>query len=209
MPTMGTIVRNNFIIEAVLAIINQDYKNWELIIQNGGLPMTLPYDDDRVKIYNEPDTGITDAMNKGMAKATGDIFNWSNDDDMMNPGTLSFVNEILKETGWLYSKIQYTNGGEWGSPWHGVDALIQGNYVPQPSVFWTRDAYNHLGDMDMTQDLTSDYDYWIRLAKYHEPQFISERYLATYRIHQDQITNTRTAEQIAQARQTSLKHGNH
>lgn len=206
MPTMGT---RTTIERAIEAIHAQDYKNWELIIQNGGTAHYRDFPDRRIKVYNEPDTGITDAMNKGMAKATGDIFNWQNDDDAMAPGTLTFVSQQLKDHEWLYGYINMTDGSQgylWGEQWHGINQLIQGNHVPQPSVYWTRKAYETVGPMDEAQDLTSDYDYWIRLGKAYEPLFVN-RVMADYYLHPDQITQKDQTEQIRQAGETSRKHG--
>lgn len=208
MPTMAT---RETLFRAIEAILNQDYQNWELIIQNGGDPLgEIETKDERIKIFNEKDTGITDAMNKGMAKATGDIFNWQNDDDAMAPGTLTFVAQQLRDHEWLYGYINMTDGLSqghlWGNQWTGIDQLIQGNHVPQPSVYWTRKAYETVGPMDETQDLTSDYDYWIRLGKAYEPLFVN-RVMADYYLHPDQITQKDQTEQIRQAGETSRKHG--
>lgn len=211
MPTMNSLEREDMLERSVMAIIEQDYEDWELIIQNGGVPFQFLDDkiDNRVKVFNEKDTGITDAMNKGMAKATGDIFNWQNDDDAMASGTLTFVSHQLKYHEWLYGYINMTDGSNghlWGTQWNGISQLIQGNHVPQPSVYWTRKAYETVGPMDEEQDLTSDYDYWIRLGKAYEPLFVN-RVMADYYLHPDQITQKDQTEQIRQAGETSRKHG--
>lgn len=204
-----TFNRPEFINRAILAILNQDYDNWELIIQNGGEPLNLPYKDERIKLFNEPDKGITDAMNKGMARATGDIFTWANDDDEMNQETLKWVDENL-EKDWGYGIIEMTDGTRsftWGdiSDYATLTTLIHGNFVPQPSVYWTRAAYEAVGPMSEEHDLTSDYDYWIRLWKFTEPQKF-DRLMAFYHLHPDQITQKDQAEQIRQAGETSKKH---
>jgi len=206
---LPTFNRPQLINRAIQAVLDQDYDNWELIIQNGGDPLTLPYKDQRIKLYNEPDAGITDAMNKGMAKATGDIFCWCNDDDEINQETLSWVNKNLTNE-WGYGIILMTNGTqsfEWGnvSDTATFEQLVNGNFVPQPSVYWTRKAYESVGEMDMEHDLTSDYEYWMRLWKWQEPQKF-DRLMAIYHMHAGQITQTRTEEQMSQARKSAAKY---
>lgn len=205
---LPTFNRPQFIQRAILSILNQDYDNWELIIQNGGDQITIP-SDERIKLHTEKDTGITDAMNKGMAKATGDIFCWCNDDDEMNSGTLKWIDENLKSE-WGYGLITMTGAQgafEWGRADDSAtfDLLVQGNFVPQPAVFWTREAYETVGGMDEDNDLTSDYEYWMRLWKQYEPQKFN-RLMATYHLHPGQITQMRMQEQIAQARKSAQKY---
>jgi glycosyltransferase involved in cell wall biosynthesis len=210
MPTMATENRMEMLHRAIDAIKTQDHQDWELIIQNGGNAMQTHFIDPRIIVFNEKDNGITDAMNRGLTKAPGDVFNWQNDDDQMLPRTLSFVAEKLKDNEWLYGYIKMTEDGEngylWGEPWRGIAQLIQGNHVPQPSVYWTRKAYETIGGMDIEQDLTSDYEYWIRLGKNFEPLFVN-RVMANYYLHPDQITQKDQQNQISQAKETSKKHG--
>lgn len=207
---MPTFNRQKFIVEAINGILKQDYQDWELIIQNGGdsIAHLIPFDM-RVKLFEEKDNGITDAMNKGMRKATGDVFNWQNDDDCMTPQTLSFVAENMNKE-WLYGRIAMIDkaSGNIQSYMGGVcdlKMLLETNYVPQPSVYWTRKAYETLGDMDESIDLTSDYDYWIRLMKNFEPQFF-DRIMAYYFLHPEQLTNTQSALQLNQSQITRDKH---
>lgn len=210
---MPTFNRPLFITRAIEGIMNQSYQDWELIIQNGGesLVDVIPVDH-RIKLFEEKDKGITDAMNKGMIRATGDIFNWQNDDDCMTPETLQTVINNIGDYQWIYGYIYMTDelrgsGNYWGQPWEGIKHLIEGNHVPQPSVFWTRKAYQEIGLMDESEDLTSDYEYWLRLASHYEPLFL-DRIMAFYYLHDQQLTHTHTAEQIAQARRTAQKYEN-
>lgn len=206
---MPTFDRPQFVHRAIMAVLEQDWDDWELVVQNGGEPMDNPYDDPRIRLFNEKDGGITDAMNRGMARASGDVFCWANDDDEMAPGTLRWVSESLSE-GWGYGLIEMTDGQSshlWGNtdPSLTLSDLLGGNFVPQPSVFWTREAYEDVGPMSEEHDLTSDYDYWIRLWKFQEPQRF-DRVMAKYSLHPGQITQTRMAEQLRQAGETAKKH---
>lgn len=204
---MPTFNRPHLINRAISSVLAQDYDNWELIIMNGGDKLSIPFEDERIKLFEESDKGITDAMNKGMKLAYGNILCWCNDDDEMNPGTLKWVDENLTED-WGYGLITMTDGSKsytWGNLSGTLQDLVRNNFVPQPAVFWTREAYEAVGPMDEAQDLTSDYEYWMRLWKYKQPQWLN-RFMATYHLHPEQITQKRQAEQIRQARESAKKY---
>ena len=200
---MPTFNRQQFIGKSVQAILEQDYDNWELIIQNGGDAIDIPKDD-RIKVFNEKDNGITDAMNRAMRRATGDIFAWNNDDDLLAEDTLKFIDKNLY-TEWCCGKIQFSDGRLYG----GYDSklLRETNVIAQPSVFWTRRAYEIVGEMDEENDLVSDYEYWLRLDSKLVPQFF-DRIMAYYTIHPDQITSKIPNEQLAQALKVRQKYAN-
>lgn len=197
-----TFNRPQFIKGAVEAILQQD-GDFEIIVKDGGdsIEHLLPKDD-RIKYIWNKDSGITDAMNQAMKAATGDIFVWANDDDRIMPGTFDFVRKNIGDSKWGYGYILMTNGKDelkWGEPWN-YSRLKQGNIVPQPSVYWTREAYNEVGEMSEENDLVSDYEYWLRLGSKFEPVFW-DRIMALYTLHKDQITQKITGEQLRQANQ--------
>ena len=62
---------------------------------------------DAVHWVSEPDQGQTDALNKGLRIATGEMIGWLNSDDVYEPGCLQTVCNIFRdepETRWLYGK---------------------------------------------------------------------------------------------------------
>lgn len=90
-----TVVYNgvNFIEETILSVINQTYPNKEFIIIDGGstdgtLEIIRKYQDKINYWVSEPDRGIYDAMNKGIASAKGEWLNFLNAGD-------SFVDETI------------------------------------------------------------------------------------------------------------------
>lgn len=200
---MPTYNRPKYIREAVDSILSQDV-DLELIIMDGGesIKHLLP-EDDRIKYFNQKDKGITDAMNNGLKIATGDILSWANDDDMLVPGILKEVEEEMKDCQWLYGKISLTSGGELGERWD-KQRMWKVNIVPQPSVYWSRYAFNEVGLMDEENDLASDYAYWIKLGILYTPKFL-DKIMAIYRVHDDQITSKIPTEQLAQAERVRNK----
>jgi glycosyltransferase involved in cell wall biosynthesis len=204
MPTYGD---RGYLKDAVKAILSQDYDDFELIIKDGAKDLKI-FDtlkefltDKRVKLIFGKDRGITDAMNQAMLQATGDIICWANDDDLMSEGTLKFVVENIGNYKWMYGKIEmFDDRGNillWGSEFK-YSELKKNNYIPQPAVFWKAEAVSEIGIMDETNDLVSDYEYWLRLGSKFNPLFV-DRVMARYRIHDGQITIKDTPEQLRQA----------
>jgi glycosyltransferase involved in cell wall biosynthesis len=191
-----------------VALKSQTYQDWELVIKEGGngegheMIFDLIADDRRIIYVNSKDRGITDAMNQGMRIASGDVFMWANDDDMLLPDALETVAREINGYPWGHGKIKMTKGGKFAGEMGGpvtIEQMKSGNKIPQPSVFWTREAYNHIGEMSEEQDLVSDYEYWCRLLKNFPDYKFIDQYLAEYRLHDDQITHKILPEQSRQA----------
>jgi glycosyltransferase involved in cell wall biosynthesis len=85
--------QGEFIEDTILSILNQNYPNLEYIIIDGGSNDNTPqiiqkYEKNLTYWICEPDNGQADAINKGLTKATGEIFNWINSDDLLAPNAL-------------------------------------------------------------------------------------------------------------------------
>lgn len=86
--------------DLLLSVLDQDYHNWEMIIQNGNssdktVEIIESFSDDRIKIYSEDDEGMYDALNKAIDKTVGDYILHLNCDEQLMKGGLS---KIVKET---------------------------------------------------------------------------------------------------------------
>ena len=82
-----------YIEQTILSIINQDYDNLEYIIIDGGstdgtIDIIKKYENKIAYWISEPDNGQSEAINKGIAVSTGDVFNWVNGDDYLEVGVL-------------------------------------------------------------------------------------------------------------------------
>ena len=93
-----TVVKNNkdTIEKNILSLINQNYKNYEHIIIDGGskdgtLEIINKYRNDIKHFISEKDNGIYDAMNKGIDKAEGDIVGILNADDYYFSNALKLI----------------------------------------------------------------------------------------------------------------------
>jgi len=103
-----------FIEDAIKSVLNQDYKNFEHIIIDGGSK------DNTVEILkkyphliwvSEKDEGQSDAINKGFNKVSGDIIGWLNTDDYYLPGTFKIILDSFKNKKYdvVYGDIQFVD----------------------------------------------------------------------------------------------------
>ena len=203
MPTMGK--RPEFLKRAVESVLSQDFGDFELIVKDGGkadMGGLLP-EDPRLKYVRMDDTGIGQALNQGCAMATGEILNESNDDDLMAPGALAFVDGFIGDAEWMYGQIKY--GDETTcQPWD-YERLKRVNFVPQPAVFFRKRAWEAVGGFDEVNNLAADYDMWLKLGARHEPRY-APKVLAFYTLHEGQLTNTNSIEQRAHANNVAAKY---
>ena len=82
--------------ETIRSVVSQDYPNLEYIIIDGGstdstLQIVDRYRDRIALVQSEPDKGISDAFNKGILKASGEIIGIINSDDLLSEGALKAI----------------------------------------------------------------------------------------------------------------------
>ena len=131
----------------------------------------------------EPDSGQSDAFNKGFAKARGEWLFWLNADDLLLPGALESVKRIVKS-----EKLKACNvdgrGMEWiagnqllidesskvlkcsvGPGWHDWLYRHAVPHVYGPSSFFRRELLDRVGGFDETLHVCMDWDLWIRFMR--------------------------------------------
>lgn len=144
---------------------------------------------------SEKDKGQTDAINKGILMAHGEIINWINSDDTLLPGALQSVVDAFSkkpDTDMVYGEAYYTD--EKGNiieacptrPFR-YENLAVASPMCQPSVFYKRKVLLDAGLLNIELHYTMDYDLWLRIGKGCEIRQIPA-YLATYRLHSESKT---------------------
>ena len=96
--------------ETIRSVTMQDYPALEYVIIDGGstdgtLDIIQKYRDQIQIVISEPDKGISDAFNKGIARATGEIIGIINSDDILLPGALQEVAEAYNPQVDIYSGL--------------------------------------------------------------------------------------------------------
>jgi glycosyltransferase involved in cell wall biosynthesis len=173
--------------ETILSVTNQDYDNIEYIIVDGGstdgtLDIIRKYED-RIDLWvREPDRGISDAMNKGIRMASGDVIGIIHSDDFYaDPTVLGRVAEVFSNSPdikALYGIQDYIDpvAGRTLLTW-GRDSdpseIKKRMYIPHPTLFVRRKVYDEIGLFRLDYRVAMDYEFAIRLTKYTRPYFLN------------------------------------
>lgn len=170
-----TIVRNgsSSLIRAAESVLSQDYPEIEYIIVDGGsTDSTLDIIHDLEKHIavwvSEPDRGISDAFNKGIALARGEIVGLLNCDDWYTPGAIDTVARAFSDrtADIVYGFIQYWT--EERKPSFLVESnhhfLNTGMTVGHPTVFVRRTLYERIGLFRTDFRLAMDYEWLLRAS---------------------------------------------
>jgi glycosyltransferase involved in cell wall biosynthesis len=192
--------QGQFIEETIRSVLLQGYPNLEYIVIDGGstdgsVDIIRKYESWLVYWVSEPDVGQSDAINKGMTRVTGEIFNWINSDDTLLSGALAtigswFAENLGVEVG--YGSFFYVR--EDGS----VDRLVHPQFsnlnamvqywrldrpLAQQSLFVRWDAVTRVGPLETQLRFNMDYEWLCRLIQLYPFHRITKEPLATYRLH--------------------------
>lgn len=142
--------------ETINSVIHQDYPNLEYLIIDGGstdgtMEIVNKYKDSIAFSISEPDRGISDAFNKGIHYATGEIIGIINSDDILLDGALKAVAEHYDSSVDVYSGNllfwnDITQETYESKPEMTFDKLKLQYGVAHPSRFIRKDAYERFGD---------------------------------------------------------------
>lgn len=177
-----------FIEETIQSVLAQTYPRLEYIIMDGGstdgtVEIAQRYAD-RLTLISEQDRGQTHAINKGWARAQGQILAWLNADDLYYPDTVATAVAALEahpEVGWVYGKPDVLDAD--GNPmpyrapafaWDYQLLLDYGCFITQPTVFIRRDVYETCGPLDEDLHYGMDYEYWLRIGQRYTPLYLPE-----------------------------------
>ena len=187
--------------ETIQSVLNQDYPNLEYIIVDGGstdgsVEIIRKYANRLAWWVSEKDRGQTDAINKGFARASGDILAWLNSDDTYLPGAVRGAVEVFRThpaAGLVYGEANYINGngrviGRFPSALTNYRRLRRGYvHIPQQAAFFRADLWRKVGPLDPSFYFAMDYDLWVRLAREAPLEHI-QNVLANFRLHADAKT---------------------
>jgi hypothetical protein len=186
------------------SVAAQTYPRVEHIVVDGGSPppVVAALKQAGIPFVSEPDSGQTNAINKGFAMAHGDLLGWLNADDALRPNAVARVVATLQQhpaAGWAYGDCEYVGGrapGVWKAHPELSEALVRaGEVVPQPgSLVWSS-ALDAVGPLDESFDLTMDADMFLRLIDHGFRPVYVHGVLARFEVHPDSKTggDTRAA----------------
>jgi len=166
-----------FLEETIQSVLSQA-EDFEYIIIDGGstdgtLDIIVRYaaTDARIRWISEPDGGISDAFNKGIARAQGEIVGILNSDDTYLPGALEAVAKAYRlhpECDVFHGDMLRLQGGTTLfrlAPPDVESHIWREMPVNHPATFVTRRAYGKVGGFDVAIRIAMDYDVVLRLYK--------------------------------------------
>ena len=194
----------SFIERSLNSVVNQEYEGTELIVMDGGsddgtreiLERYSPH----IAVWrSEPDGGQSDALNKGFACATGEIFGWLNSDDLYLPGAMHHAAHVFAACphidvvygDWLTLDLTDRILDRWPALAPSRGRLVtEGFFCNAQAMFWRRSLHERLGEFDRQLHYTMDYDLMLRMISTAGARafFRTDRPLGCFRVYRGQKT---------------------
>lgn len=148
--------------QALNSIIFQTFDDWEVLVMDGASKdntreIVKSYNDGRIKFYSEPDKGIYDAMNKGIAKAQGEwLYFIGSDDWFLDNNVLQSVFSLDIDKydvvyGDVESDLSEKNRGEW------TIYTLEYNRCHQ-AIFYKKSLFDKIGNYTLKYKIGADHD---------------------------------------------------
>ena len=200
------------------SVASQSYPGIEHIVVDGGstdVTLEILAQFPGVKVISEPDEGLSDAVNKGIALATGELVGWLNADDWYLPGALAAVAEAAEANPgaeWFTGGCPIVDGkgnkirggvtayknfllGRYSFPLY-----LSQNFISCPATFIRASALEAVGSYSM------DYDLFLRLARRGDP-VILQRDLAVFAMAEGTKSMTGFDKQFSEHAEQARAHG--
>lgn len=174
-----TVVWNNFstIERTISSVLSQSFTNFEYIIidgksDDGTLGVIKKYQNDsRLKLISEKDSGIYDAMNKGIKLSSGTFIHLLNSDDYYSSNKIleTYHNYIVKKKlkqSIIYAKMNLFKENKFLKVMDPYKSYLKKNMrMNHPTWFVSKQIYNKIGNYDTNYKIAADYDFALRCLK--------------------------------------------
>lgn len=200
--------QGQFIERTMRSVLDQGYPELQYIVQDGGssdatVAVAARFGDRLAEFESAPDSGMADALNKGFAKASGDILAYLNSDDLLLPGALNYVARVFAE----HPEVDVVYGhrvvideydgeiGRWVLPPHDNEVLSWADYVPQETLFWRRSLWEKVGaHIDESFRFAVDWELLLRFRDANAKMVRVPRFVGAFRVHPHQKTSAQMAD---------------
>lgn len=192
----------SFLKETIDSVLGQNYPRLNYFVQDG-----LSQDEsthildsygDKIRWESVKDRGQAHAINLGFSRIEGDIMAYLNSDDLLLPGSLSYVARAFQkypEVDFIYGhRIQIDeNGMDIGrhiTPPHDVKITNLVDFVPQETMFWRRRVWDKIGSFDENYQFALDWEFILRAQAAGFKFRRLPKFLGCFRIHRQQKSIT-------------------
>ena len=195
----------SYLEQTILSVLNQEYPRIEYIVIDGAstdnsVDIIKKYENKLAYWVSEKDNGQADAINKGFARATGDIIAWLNSDDYYLAGTVSSAVKIFEENPGVV--LVYGNMfavGEHGKTFNTLnynqltlEDFLCFQIIGQPAVFIRHSALENL-KLDSSFHFLLDHYMWIQIAQRGKILHVDQTWAAA-RYHAEAKNRAKAAE---------------
>ncbi|MEO6456043.1 MAG: glycosyltransferase family 2 protein [Ginsengibacter sp.] len=193
--------QGKYIEKTIQSVLDQGYPNLEYIIIDGGstdntIDVIKKYESHIAYWISEKDKGQTDAINKGFAKCSGEIFNWINSDDYYEPETFKKLSTFFTSN----PSINIVCGREWGfNDANSADKILHAGSViknnvyetirygiiDQPCTFFRKKNIDEFFPLDISLHFVMDRQlWWNYLLKYGQQNIlVTNEIFTNFRFH--------------------------
>ncbi|WP_035321987.1 glycosyltransferase family 2 protein [Peribacillus kribbensis] len=161
------------------SILNQSYRNLEYIVIDGnstdgtaGLVKQYQevFENNGItyKWISEPDNGIYDAMNKGIASAQGELIGIINSDDYYEESALRIIaQEYSKDNSYdvYHGLLKYHDSGKLSMIKGAVSDVLPRHMIEHPTCFLKKETYKQYGVFNCKYKYVADYELLCRIRK--------------------------------------------
>lgn len=192
--------------QTIQSVLRQDHPRIEYIVvdgasTDGSVEIIKKYADKLAWWLSEKDSGQADAINKGLARATGEIVAWLNSDDYYLPSAVSAAVKVFEENPevvLVYGNMLAVD--ERGNPFNTLtykqltlQDLLCFQIIGQPAVFFRREVLSKAGMLDPTFHFLLDHHLWIRIAQHGRILHVDQTWAAA-RYHAEAKNRAKAAE---------------
>ena len=211
----------SFLEEALTSVLSQDYPDLEYIVvdagsSDGSRDLIRRYRTQISEVIFEADAGPADGLNKGFARATGDVFAYLNADDMLLPGAVRGAVTAFKEHkhagvlcghGYLIDRDGTVIRRLRTTPFRSAKRFAYGaTWVLQQSTFIRADAFRDVGGFNRTNHVCWDAELLLNLALAGNEIRTVDAYWSQFRLYPESISGSQLLRGSQQLQEETKRH---